>query len=124
MRRPDLERVSAEESTKYLTHAGRLSLRAAGLEKDKNYDLVYSGGFVTALALDSEIRRHTGGTRDLYAMMRLMYRDFGRSSKGYTFEDVVRLAGKTSGSADVPKLLRDCVAGQQVIDVRKYAPRP
>src|SRR5256885_2633108 len=50
MRRADLAKVAAEESTKYLTHAGELSLRAAGLEKDKNYDLVYSGGFLCPLA--------------------------------------------------------------------------
>ena len=124
MRRPELANVFADESKKYMAHAGQLSLRAAGLEKDKNYDLVYSGGFMTALALDSETRQRSGGARDLYTMMRQMYRDFGGPGKRYTFEDVVRIAGKTAGSADVSRLLRDCVAGTQIIDTRKYLNNP
>jgi predicted metalloprotease with PDZ domain len=120
MSRADLAGVFETQSQKYLTHAGERSLRAAGLEKDKNYDLVYSGGFMVAVAVDSEIRRGSNNVRDLYAMVREMYRVFGTSGRRYTFDDVVSIAARMSGSPKVSALLQDCVAGQQILDTRSY----
>jgi hypothetical protein len=116
----DMAGVFETQSQKYLTHAGERSLRAAGLEKDKNYDLVYSGGFMVAVAVDSEIRRWSNNVRDSYAMVREMYGVFGTSGRRYTFDDVVSIAERMSGSPKVSALLQDCVAGQQILDTRSY----
>jgi predicted metalloprotease with PDZ domain len=124
MSRADLAGVFETQNQKYLKHAGERSLRAAGLEKDKNYDLVYSGGFMVAVAIDSDIRRESNKVRDLYSMVREMYREFGTSGRRYTFDDVVRIAERMSGSPKVSALLRDCVAGQQILDTRSYLNNP
>jgi predicted metalloprotease with PDZ domain len=70
------ERVR-EHHDKYLKQAGKASLRDAGLQKGAYYDLVYSGGFLAALALDVEMRRRSGLRQGLPDLVRAMNQEFG-----------------------------------------------
>lgn len=55
----ELLKVLAKKFDEYKTVAGKISPRQAGSNKVKNYDLIYSGGFLAALALDIEMRKAT-----------------------------------------------------------------
>jgi predicted metalloprotease with PDZ domain len=109
-----LSEQASIEYGKYRAQAGRISLFRAGEHKDKNYDLVYSGGYVAALSLDTEIRRRSSGHRDLKALMQRMYRQFGSTGSRYTYDDVVRLASGCA-SADLSEWFRNYVQGIQVL---------
>lgn len=74
-----------------------MSLRAAGDDKAKNYDLVYSGGLLSALVLDVELRRMTAGRSGIEDLMRAMYRDFGAGRKPFTPADLEREVQSVAG---------------------------
>ncbi len=44
---------------------GKLTLKSAGSEKFKNYNMVYSGGFIAAISLDFLIRHESNGKKRL-----------------------------------------------------------
>jgi predicted metalloprotease with PDZ domain len=109
-----LSEQASVEYAKYRAQAGRISLFRAGEQKDKNYDLVYSGGYIAALSLDAEIRRLSSGHHDLRTLMRSMYRQFGSTGTRYTYDDVVRVASGCAG-ADLSEWFRNYVQGIQVL---------
>ena len=102
------ERVR-EHHAKYVKQAGRVSLRDAGLQKGTYYDLVYSGGFLAALALDVEMRQRSGLARGLPHLVHALNEEFGGRA-GFSPDDVVRLASQLSGS-DFSPFFRDYVLG-------------
>jgi predicted metalloprotease with PDZ domain len=108
------ERVR-EHHTKYLKQAGQVSLRDAGLQKGKYYDLVYSGGFLAALVLDVQMRQRSGDARGLPQLVRSLNDEFG-GSRRFSPDDVVRLANQVSGS-DFSPYLRDYVLGVKLLPV-------
>lgn len=110
-----LSEQASVEYAKYRAQAGRISLFRAGEQKDKNYDLVYSGGYIAALSLDTEIRRLSSGHHDLKTLMRSMYRQFGSPGARYTYDDVVRMATGCAG-ADLSEWFRNYVQGIRVLD--------
>lgn len=109
-----LSEQASVEYAKYRAQAGRISLFRAGEQKDKNYDLVYSGGYIAALSLDTEIRRLSSGNHDLRTLMRNMYRQYGSTGIRYTYDDVVRMASGCA-SADLSEWFRNYVQGIQVL---------
>lgn len=109
----------AREYSKYVAVAGKIGMRPAGAAKAKNYDLVYSGGLIAALALDLEILQRTGGKQGLAEFLRQMHREFGMTGKRYGLDDVVRLASATAGT-DLSAFFEDYVEGAQVIHLAKW----
>jgi predicted metalloprotease with PDZ domain len=91
----------AEHYAKYESVAGETSLRAAGMDKGRHYDLVYSGGLVAALALDVEMRSISGGAIGVTDLLREMYRSFGVPNRPFTADDLLpateSLIGKNLG---------------------------
>jgi predicted metalloprotease with PDZ domain len=87
----------ADHDSKYQAAAGDVPLRDAGRDKGRHYDLIYSGGLVTALALDVEMRVRSGGKAGVVDLLREMYRSHGLRGVPFTAGDVVdateRLAG-------------------------------
>ena len=113
----------AEENKKYLAVAGHISIRDAGEKKDQNYDLVYSGGFMAALALDAEIRKASADKNNFQTLLRSMYQRFGVTGKPYTFEDVVQLANQAAGK-DLSPFFNGYVKGSGVIELHaSHRPR-
>jgi predicted metalloprotease with PDZ domain len=91
-----LPRVIAEQAANYRRQAGTAPMQAVSGEKAKYYDLIYSGGFLVALALDVEIRARTDLKRGLPDVLRAMYAQFGGSEDTrYTANEVVRVANET-----------------------------
>ncbi len=94
------------------------------MEKQTNYDLVYSGGALIAFALDIELRESTDlkvGFKDFF---KRMYREFNsdfyaaeRTSYGY--RDIVRIASDLAGK-DLSGLFERYVSGSDAIPVEIY----
>lgn len=111
-RRRLLDRLG-EHYDKYMAAhvaAPSVSLRAAGDQKAQYYDLVYSGGLLTAFALDVELRQRSGGRYGVRDLLRAMYHDFGTVAKSYTVADVQRAASDLAG-ADLAPFFAQYVVG-------------
>ncbi|MDQ3749539.1 MAG: hypothetical protein M3367_11115 [Acidobacteriota bacterium] len=115
----ELLKVFAKKFDEYKPVAGKVSLRKAGNNKAKNYDLIYSGGFVAALALDVEIRKATKNQKGLADLLRFMYRDFALKDKKYSVEDIKRIAKQISNE-DLSNFFVDYVEGIKIIPFEKY----
>ena len=109
----------ARKYDEYLAVAGKISIRSAGNEKAKNYDLVYSGGFVSALVLDIEIRRNTKLTKGLDDVLKQMYQEFGISDKKFTIKDVIRITNSITGT-DFSGFFKDYIMGIKIISLERY----
>jgi predicted metalloprotease with PDZ domain len=116
----ELLKVFAKKFDEYKPIAGKTSLRKAGNNKGKNYDLIYSGGLITALALDIEIRKTTRNQKGLADLLQFMYRDLALKDKKYTIEDVKRIAGQIS-NRDFSSFFTDYVEGIKIIPFENYA---
>jgi len=79
-----------------------VSLRAAGDQKAQYYDLVYSGGLLTALTLDVELRQRSGGRFGVRDLLRAMYAEFGTSGRSYSAADIERIARDLAGANVAP----------------------
>ncbi len=116
----ELPAVFARKFDEYKAVAGKISLREAGKNKGKNYDLIYSGGLITALALDVEIRKATKNQKGLPDLLKIMYRDFAVTNKEYTSEDVKRIAEQIT-NRDLASFFSDYVDGGKIIPFAEYA---
>ncbi len=116
---PQLFAVLARKYDEYLAVAGKVNLRAAGINKSKNYDLIYSGGLIVALALDIAILKSTNGARSLNDFMQQLYREFAVSGQRYELADLLRLANLTSG-ADLTAFFDDFITGTKVLALDSY----
>lgn len=116
----ELLKVFAQKIDEYQPVAGKISLREAGNNKSKNYDLIYSGGFVAALALDVEIRKATKNQKGLADLLQFMYRDFALKDKKYTVENIKKIVKQIS-KQDFSNFFADYVEGNKIIPFEKYA---
>lgn len=117
-RRQLLDRLG-EHYDKYLVaHAAApsMSLRAAGDQKAQYYDLVYSGGLLTAFTLDVELQQRSSGRYGVRDLFRTMYYNFGTAGKSYTAADVQRAASDLAG-ADLAPFFAQYVAGTAPLPV-------
>ena len=121
--RQDVLNQLQEESRNYAAQAGHISMRDAGEKKDEYYDLVYSGGFVVAAALDAQISNATSGKHSLQTMIRTMYQQYGMPSKRYTIDDVILLASQEAG-VDLSSFFSNYVRGTKIIDLSSFVPMP
>lgn len=95
------------------------SLRAAGADKHRKRGLVYAGGTLTAFSLDVRIRKATDNAKGLEDFMRAMYGEFGVTQKGFSFDDIIRVASAVSGE-DQSEFFRSFVEGTDFLDVGPY----
>lgn len=106
----------AKHYGKYLPAEEEVSLRAAGDDKAKHYDLVYSGGLLAALALDVEIRSHSNGTAGIEHLMRELFRMHGDGQTPLRVEDVERAASRLA-DADLSSFFQRHIVGRDRLDV-------
>lgn len=116
----ELLKVFAKKFDEYKPAAEKISLRKAGNNKGKNYNLIYSGGFIAALALDIEIRKATKNQKGLVNLLQFMYRDFALKDKKYTIEDIKKIAEQISNQ-NFSNFFADYVEGTKIIPFEKYA---
>lgn len=108
----------------YLSQHGELSMREAGKNKGSNSGLVYQGGNLIALALDTQIRKLThfsidAGQKSLDDVMKQMYSEFGVTGKTYTIDDVVRIVTDIAGE-DFEPFFRKYVSGTERLLLTEY----
>ena len=117
--RQELLKVFAQKYDEYLAVAGKLSIRRAGDHKGANYDLVYSGGLIAALALDVELRRNTKNVNGLESLLRQMYREFGIQDKKYAMEDILNSVNRIA-KINLQPFFKDYIEGTKIIPLEKY----
>ena len=69
-----------QRAERYEAVAGVQSMASAGTDKLNNYDLIYSGGMMAALALDMQIRKTSNGDYRLGDVLPVLAADFGPGS--------------------------------------------
>ena len=92
---------------------GQVSLVAAGKDKADNYDLVYSGAFIAAVALDFEIRSATSNAKKLDDLIPLLIKRYPRQAAE---------GGKSKSASVTMKILLDEVRtlfGESVMQTLK-----
>jgi predicted metalloprotease with PDZ domain len=78
----------------------------------------YEKGELVGLCLDLEIRHRTGNRKSLDDVMRLLYRDYGRSGQGFPEAEFKRACEKIAGNLD--RFFRDLVDGVGDIPWNRY----
>ena len=91
-------------------------MREAGADKHRKRFLVYGGGTLIALALDTRIRQATANTKSLDDVMRRMYEEFGKRGTGYSYDDIVRITTTVIGS-DMTDFFDRYVLGHDTLDI-------
>jgi predicted metalloprotease with PDZ domain len=109
----------ATKYDEYLQAAGVVSMTAAGGDKNKHYNLLYSGGLILALALDIELRRAPAASGGLAAVMRRVYEEYGDGKQTYTGADLWRVVNAFA-SRDVAAVFRKYVDGNETIALNKW----
>lgn len=99
-----------------------VTLRQAGASKWRYRPGVYDSGVAAAYCLDGLIREHSGRSRSLADLMRLMNRRFGDTGTPYVFDDLVAAASETAG-ADLSAFFAAHVSGDSALPVRECARR-
>lgn len=96
-----------------------VTVRDAGAEKQKNRQLVYGGGAVTALALDIELRKASNDKTTLEDLMRSLFSEFNQPNKRYELTDVIRHI-KTLTGKDMTAFFDKAVASKTLFDFKPY----
>jgi predicted metalloprotease with PDZ domain len=94
-----------------------MTVREAGKDKQPNRQLVYGGGSLAALALDVELRQRSGDRVGLPQLLQAMYREFGKTGRTYTLDDIARIARQLTGS-DFGPFLAGAVESTGNFDIR------
>jgi predicted metalloprotease with PDZ domain len=107
----------ADEVEKYLATLGELSMVAGGPTKLSNYDLIYSGGFVAAMALDIAIRARSEGRKSLDDVMRSLHSGPARATdlEIGSFGEVV----ESATGVPVDDLLACCIDGAEELPLQE-----
>ncbi len=98
----------------YLSKFGQTPIRKA-----REYALQYAGGSLVAASLDIQIRNLTNNTKSLDDLMQQMYLEFGRTSKKYALEDVIRLVNNIT-EKDHTGFFEQYVSGTNELPIVEY----
>lgn len=82
----------------------------------RNY---YNKGLLLGMALDLEIRSKTRNERSLEDVMNIMTAEFGGQKKGYTNDDIQRIAEKVAGCS-FEQFFQDYLRDRKPIDFNRY----
>jgi predicted metalloprotease with PDZ domain len=103
----------------YLTVAGQISLRQAGLQEWQapGPTMLYMGGATAALSLDVAIRAADPAGNGLDGAMRSLYQRLANSGTGFTIADLQQEAVR-AGLRDAPTFFSRYVLGRDTIPVQ------
>jgi predicted metalloprotease with PDZ domain len=71
---------------------------------------IYVKGCVVALILDLTIRHQSHHQKSLDDLMRLLWKDFGKKRKGYSFSDIIKASEKITGKS-LNLFFEECILG-------------
>jgi predicted metalloprotease with PDZ domain len=78
---------------------------------------IYVKGCIAALILDLEIRQQTNSAKSLDDLMRLLWKDFGKTGKGYSLQNIVEATSKIAG-VDKQEFFEECIFGRTDMKTR------
>ena len=78
---------------------GQLNLVLAGQDKASNYDMVYSGGFIAAMALDFLIRNDSDGGQSLDDLWTVLLQKYPRGGTSLTLPGLLNTVGELYGQS-------------------------
>lgn len=109
----------ARQGNLYLEAAGQLSLVGAGVEKLDNYNLIYSGGMMAALALDMHILESSDGHYRLDDILPSIVDRYGAGSEaGLNLVELVSLIEEQT-HVDAEPVIARYVAGVEILPVEE-----
>lgn len=96
-----------------------LSIRETGNHKEQLRFGVYGGGAVVGIALDAEMRAATGNEKGMYDLMRNLFREFGKTGKPYSLDDIILLVNHLTGK-DLQPFFDRFVTGKEFLDLKPH----
>lgn len=73
----------------------KVTMEDAGIDKGLNYNIIYSGGFLFALKLDTEIKTATKGKKNIEGFLRNIYASFANTGEVITKDNVQKESENT-----------------------------
>jgi predicted metalloprotease with PDZ domain len=104
-----------ERASLYADAIGQLSMAEAGREKLDNYNLIYSGGMMAALALDMHILQSSNGEHRLRDVMPALFARFGPGADETLDHNSFAALIEEETGTNVRKILSENVEGTQSI---------
>ncbi len=119
IRKEDLIRRIENACVSYYENLGAISILDAGSSSSHNTPLVYNGGFLLALVLDTKIRQMTAGEKRLDDVMQLLYRKFGAQDRKFTENDVIEAVGEITAT-DQAAFFRENLVRASELPLEQY----
>jgi predicted metalloprotease with PDZ domain len=104
-----------ERASLYTDAIGQISMVEAGLEKLDNYNLIYSGGMMAALALDMHILQGSNGAHRLRDVMPALYSRHGPGAEASLDNNGFAALIEQETGVNTRDILNGNVEGTQVI---------
>lgn len=104
-----------ERAGLYADAIGQISMVAAGQEKLDNYNLIYSGGMMAALALDMHILQESNGERRLRDVMPALYSRHGPGAEASLDNNGFAALIEQETGVNARDILNENVEGTQTI---------
>ncbi|MCU0439605.1 MAG: M61 family peptidase [Raineya sp.] len=76
---------------------------------------IYQKGSIVSMILDLEIRVRTQNKRSLDDVLRLLWQEYGKTQKGYTLQDYVRICEQVAGGS-LKQYFDDCIFGKRPLE--------
>jgi len=95
------------------------TLKDAGEAKAENRLLIYGGGAIVAFGLDVEIRVSTHNKQNLDNIMAELYRDFAKTGKNYSMEDLIMISSRIADK-DMRPFFERFVTGKEMFPMNEY----
>ncbi len=119
VRKEDLIHRIENACLSYYENLGTTSILDAGSSSSHNTPLVYNGGFLLALMLDTKIRQMTTGDKRLDDVMQLLYRKFGAQDRKFTENDVIEAVGEITAT-DQSAFFRENLVRASELPLEQY----
>jgi predicted metalloprotease with PDZ domain len=101
---------------------GVMSMREAGLTKQRHTGLVEGGGLFVAVCLDITIRKSTENRKSLDDLMRILFEEFNSTDKLYDMEKLMAIVKRLTGGNE-EDFFRKHVDGRERIPIIEYLQR-
>jgi predicted metalloprotease with PDZ domain len=115
----DLIRRIEKAGVAYYENQGTTSILDAGGSSSHNTPLVYNGGFLLALLLDTKIRQVTAGQKRLEDVMQVLYQKFGAQDRKFTENNVIEAVGEVTAT-DQSAFFREYLARTSELPLEQY----
>ncbi len=119
VRKEDLIRRIENACVAYYENQGTTSILDAGNSSSHNTPLIYNGGFLLALLLDTKIRQMSAGQKQLEDVMQILYRKLAAQDRKFTENDVIGAVGEIT-AADQSAFFRENLVRPSELPLEQY----